>query len=175
MNYCSEKAATIDHHILHSIDCNFRRIRWGDVDLRRELYACSSTQTRARVVYSAEVDGRKFTLAIYHGGEAEKQWKQDVEQDMDIRHENILQLYGIVQHRNIYAMLFHGDFIPFENFLETYEHCPITICYIYAYANLDFQSALNYLYTNFRYQGILQYRMLIRCSTGQFCLDLGDA
>ncbi|KAK6977391.1 hypothetical protein R3P38DRAFT_3377583 [Favolaschia claudopus] len=37
-----------------------------------------------------------------------KEWKQDVERYMDIRHENILQLYGTVQWKDIWAAAFHG-------------------------------------------------------------------
>ncbi|KAK6966620.1 hypothetical protein R3P38DRAFT_3153577 [Favolaschia claudopus] len=128
---------------------DFRRIRWGDVYLQRQLYMDGRESNQGfswerhrscvRIVRSAKIDGRDFTVATYRGNNAEREWKEDVERYMDIRHESILQLYGTVRRRNMWATVFHCDFVPYEEFLKTYQHCAILTCYIRccAFASVD--------------------------------------
>ncbi|KAK6981640.1 hypothetical protein R3P38DRAFT_3293726 [Favolaschia claudopus] len=135
-------------------DFNFRRIRWGDVHLQR----LSAPQNRCsvRIVRSAKINGGAFTVATYEGNSAEwaspipcaetvcdrcfQQWKRDVEM-----HENILQLYGTVRHRKICASVFHGDVVPFKEFLKPYQHSAILTRYIHGYVAHDLKSVDDYL------------------------------
>ncbi|KAK6981641.1 hypothetical protein R3P38DRAFT_3113879, partial [Favolaschia claudopus] len=179
-------------------DFNFRRIRWGDVFLQRQLYVDRQSdrprfcldhdrhRSSVRIVRSAKIDGRKFTVASYEGKNAETEWKDDVERYMEIRHESLLQLYGIVRSRNIYAAVFHGDFIPFKDLLQNYQHSAILSCYIYSYVAHDLKSADNYLDNDYddsvssddSYESIYPCKdfingaMLIDCSNGRLSIDL---
>ncbi|KAK7040044.1 hypothetical protein R3P38DRAFT_496855 [Favolaschia claudopus] len=179
------------------VDSNFRRIPWGDVYLQRQLYvdgprsnqtlvSCSASvdwqRCSVRIVHSAKIDGRAFTVATYPDDNAEREWKQDVERYMDIRHENILQLYGTVRCRDIYAVVFHGDSIDFEEYLGLYQDSPILTCYIHAYADHVNISVADYLYSTFDHHqdSNIDYNeelpnsdMLVNRSTGRISIDLG--
>ncbi|KAK6996461.1 hypothetical protein R3P38DRAFT_1962222 [Favolaschia claudopus] len=157
------------------VDSNFRRIPWGDVELQRRLYVDDPKldpfprrrrQERcARIVRSAKIDGREFTVANYEGHSAEEDWKQDVERYMDIRHENILQMYGTVCSRNVRAAVFHGDF------LSMYDGCAMSTCFIYTYINREFKDTKTYFERTLG-SSLPTCTLLIRRSTGHLCLDL---
>ncbi|KAK7006280.1 hypothetical protein R3P38DRAFT_1705584 [Favolaschia claudopus] len=163
------------------VDSNFRRIPWGDVELQRRVYVDDPRldpfprqlrQERcARIVRSARIDGREFTVANYEGHSAEKNWKQDVERYMNIRHENILQMYGTVCWRNVRAAVFHGDFIPYQDFLTSYAHCAMSTCFIYTYINKEFKDTKTYFESTLG-SSLPTYTLLIRRCTGHLCLDL---
>ncbi|KAK7006951.1 hypothetical protein R3P38DRAFT_3213741 [Favolaschia claudopus] len=163
------------------VESNFRKIPWGDVDLQREIYVDDRLYDEldgerkrrkvVRIVCSTQLDGRDFIVANYHSKSAEQEWKNDVEQYMNIRHQNILQLYGIVRFRNICAAVFHGDFIPLQSFLDRYEHCSISTLYIHAYVGREFTDALKYLESSYG-SYFNHYTLLIRRSTGRLCIDL---
>ncbi|KAK7014425.1 hypothetical protein R3P38DRAFT_3574775, partial [Favolaschia claudopus] len=170
------------------VDFNFRRIPWGDVFLQRQLYVNGFDYDRehfrcnirgVRIVRSAKIDGHNFTVATYEGKNTENQWKQDVERYMDIRHQNILQLYGTVRGRNICAAVFHGDFIPLTEFLKIYQHFPILTCYIHGYITHDQRVARDYLYSTWMRTDMTRifspvYDMLINSSNGRLSIDLTE-
>ncbi|KAK7006294.1 hypothetical protein R3P38DRAFT_3037760 [Favolaschia claudopus] len=157
------------------IDGNFRKIPWGDVDLQRQL--CVGNPSRdpcraVRILHSAKIDGRDFTVARYEGTRAQEEWKNDMETYMQIRHQNILQIYGMAQGRNVHAAIFR-DFIPFEDFLDGHQDSPTLTVYIYAYAGHAFFEARNYFEsaTGRPFAGNL-YSALIRLGTGTLCIKL---
>ncbi|KAK6981632.1 hypothetical protein R3P38DRAFT_416938 [Favolaschia claudopus] len=167
-------------------DFNFRRIRWGDVFLQRQLYVDGPESDRSRlirnprrscvrIVCSAKIDGHQSTVATYEGNSAGKEWKEDVVKYMEFRHESILQLYGTVRFRNICAAVFHGDFIPYKDFVKNYHHSAILTCYIDGYVAEEMD---NYIHTKHGYGGFLSkwpdpdLALLINSSNGRLSVDL---
>ncbi|KAK6981620.1 hypothetical protein R3P38DRAFT_416736 [Favolaschia claudopus] len=170
-------------------DFNFRRIRWGDVYLQRQLYVDGPASDRpwfyndrcrssVRIVRSAKIDGREFTVATYEGNSAAKEWKEDVEKYMEIRHESILQLYGTVRCPNICAAVFHGDFIPYKDFVQNYHHSAILTCYIQFYVAQELGTVQKYIHTRHGYSGYKwpasnpDLALLISSSNGRLSVDL---
>ncbi|KAK6984787.1 hypothetical protein R3P38DRAFT_3102895 [Favolaschia claudopus] len=161
------------------LDSNFRRIPLGDLFLQHQLYVDgpNSDQVRfdqkrysVRIVRSAKIEGRDFTVATYEGTNAEQEWKRDVEMYMDIRHENVLQLYGTTRWKNTWAVVFHGDFIPFKDFLKIYHHSAILTCYIYAYVLDDVESVRKYFYSTLKLTEVY-YTLLMNRFNGRLSVD----
>ncbi|KAK6977408.1 hypothetical protein R3P38DRAFT_3125099 [Favolaschia claudopus] len=182
-NHCSIPVRFLLSHCALEVKFveDFRRIPLGDINLERQLYLDSPQTDRAsfrrkrssvRIVRSAKVDNREFTVAMYQGDNAEREWKEDVERYMDIRHESILQLYGTVRCKNIWAAVFHGaDLIPFIDFLKMVWHCPILTCYVYGYVTHLRHSADRYLRSTFGRE-TADCTVLINPSNGRPCIDL---
>ncbi|KAF7353293.1 hypothetical protein MSAN_01517300 [Mycena sanguinolenta] len=84
------------------------------------------------------------------GDAAEEAWNQHLAKYEAVRHPNIMQLYGLVSTRGIYAMVFHDELIPYAQFLRRFEHLPILTTYIMAYCTTEFQEATNYISGVFR-------------------------
>ncbi|KAK7006303.1 hypothetical protein R3P38DRAFT_2794044 [Favolaschia claudopus] len=144
---------------------NYRKIPWGDIYLQRQLYVSRpepewllySPHPRysTRKVQSARINGQNFTAVNYEGTKAEKilstsqEWKEDVERYMKFRHENILQVYGIVrdQKHDVYATIFHGGLSLKVNWLLIF-----------------WQEGFNY------FESISGYPA---GATGHLCLDVG--
>ncbi|KAK7046207.1 hypothetical protein R3P38DRAFT_3257674 [Favolaschia claudopus] len=189
--YFKSAIVNVQHHFDDSsnqdslVDSNFRRIPWGDVFLQRQLYVDSPGSYRAsyrarfsrkrssvRIVRSAKIDSREFTVATYEGEDAEKEWKEDIETFMDIRHENVLQLYGTVRWRNIWAAVFHGaELTRFVDFVSDCWYSPILICYIYGHVSHIHDSVDSYLRSNFGRE-MARFNLLINRSNGRLCIDL---
>ncbi|KAF7353124.1 hypothetical protein MSAN_01499800 [Mycena sanguinolenta] len=68
----------------------------------------------ARRIYHAEIrrDPGTVTVAMYQGEGAEEEWRQHVAKYESIRHPNIIQLYGLVSTKGLYAMVFHDGEDP---------------------------------------------------------------
>ncbi|KAK6966622.1 hypothetical protein R3P38DRAFT_906414 [Favolaschia claudopus] len=94
---------------------------------------------------------------------------------MEIRHESILQLYGTVRCPNICAAVFHGDFIPYKDFVQNYHHSAILTCYIQFYVA---QELGKYIHTRHGYSGYKwpasnpDLALLISSSNGRLSVDL---
>ncbi|KAF7337282.1 hypothetical protein MSAN_02280700 [Mycena sanguinolenta] len=165
----------------------FRTIRLGDIKLIKEF-----KQTRAspqwsvvghqtpganvRRVYKAKLEGREsghMTVAMYEGDGAEEAWKQHLANYESIRHPHIMQLYGLVSSKGLYAMVFHDDLIPFTQFLRHFEHSPILQTYIPIGKNTEIKEATSYIHhvIGSRMMGMSTW---IRPSTGKLCLDLAQ-
>ncbi|KAF8214537.1 hypothetical protein K438DRAFT_1801611 [Mycena galopus ATCC 62051] len=154
---------------------DFRMISLGDIDLQYEIRLDKNTGTakrsheklRIRRVYSAKVEGREstMTVAMYQGHGAEDEWKKDMMTYKSVRHPNLFQMWGAVSAGHIYATLFLGDLIPFEQFVDTYRHSSILNVYIHRYyaASIYFSSV---------FQRSLNCTPWIRRSTGRLCADL---
>ncbi|KAF7341584.1 hypothetical protein MSAN_02055500 [Mycena sanguinolenta] len=86
---------------------------------------------------------------------------------------HVVQLYATAATNNIYATIFHGDFIPLEQYLHLHRHSPISTVYIYAYCNTEFEGAREYVYSAFHHWLSHEECTLWICrSTGQLCADL---
>ncbi|KAJ7153835.1 hypothetical protein C8R46DRAFT_1228126 [Mycena filopes] len=122
---------------------DFRMIPWGDIDLQRELLVNKESgvvgyrheNNFARRVYCAQVDGRAsdMTVAVYQGDGADKDWHQDIETYI---HPNIIQIYAGASYGNIHATIFHGDLVPFKQYVSTFS--PIVAVYLYALFAKDY-------------------------------------
>ncbi|KAK7046202.1 hypothetical protein R3P38DRAFT_67678 [Favolaschia claudopus] len=163
-------------------DFNFRRIPLGDLFLQRQLYVdgpkadqvhFGRKRCSVRIVRSAKIGSCEFTVATYQGDNAEREWKEEVDRCMDIRHESILQLYGTVRCRNTWVAVFHGaDLIRFDDFSLDYCHSPILECYVYVYAHHDRNEVDFYLDSNFGCNMPDRVGLLINRSNGRLCIDL---
>ncbi|KAF7353108.1 hypothetical protein MSAN_01498100 [Mycena sanguinolenta] len=125
----------------------FRTIRLGDINLIKEFKEMRSSPqfglvgrrtpgASVRRVYIAKLEGRDsghMTVAMYEGDGAKKAWKQHLTKYEAVRHPNIVQLYGLVSTKGLYAMVFHDELIPFAQFLRHFEHSPILRTYIIGY------------------------------------------
>ncbi|KAK7006307.1 hypothetical protein R3P38DRAFT_3214355 [Favolaschia claudopus] len=158
---------------------NYRKIGWGDVYLQNSLYVNTDPwwqpQCTIHKVWSAKINNQDFTAVTYEGIGAEQEWKEDVERYMKMRHGNILQIYGIVQDKNhdIYAAIFHGDYIPFKQLQTPYQNSRMWTVLINAYYCHDYYKADEYVTTTFSSSGyIFGYTLLVQCATGRLCLVL---
>ncbi|KAJ6464503.1 hypothetical protein C8R45DRAFT_500971 [Mycena sanguinolenta] len=118
----------------------FQAIRLGDLKLFKEVRLSlqsgvvdhESRGVGVRRIYHAEIrrDPGPVTVAMYQGDGAEREWRQHVAKYESIRHPHIMQLYGLVSTKGLYAMVFHDELIPYFQFLRRFEHSPILRTYI---------------------------------------------
>ncbi|KAF7368227.1 hypothetical protein MVEN_00142600 [Mycena venus] len=163
-----------------TLPSDFRRIHFGDIDLRQELrvdYAKMVVHKRAfgPQVYSARVHGGESTVALYRGDRAEEEWKRGFKKYASLRHPNIIQLWGVASAGDIHALLFHGvDLIPFQQYVNHYRHSrPRVPVYIYASCSPEFMAASEYIHSASR-KHLLEKKSTfwIRRSTSQLCVEL---
>ncbi|KAK7006298.1 hypothetical protein R3P38DRAFT_2555904 [Favolaschia claudopus] len=153
---------------------DFRKIPWGDVELQRRIYVarpnfdqvCSPGGRRStRIGQSAKIEGRSFIVVNYQGDSAENEWKRDVRMYMDNRHENILQIYGVVRGSGVYAAIFHGtDFLAFSDFLGLFS--PMLTVYVKSCATQTARSQSGRRFGN----TFIQHSHICRCCGGNFTL-----
>ncbi|KAJ7127725.1 hypothetical protein C8R44DRAFT_873534 [Mycena epipterygia] len=130
-----------------AIPSDFRMIPLGDLDLRNEIHLEHSGVVNrrrgmhpARRVYNARIEGKQsdMTVAVYQGENAEETWKRELGKYTGLRHPNIVQLYGAVNSGSLYATIFHDDLVPFEQFIDEYQHSVISTVYLYVYFHTEF-------------------------------------
>ncbi|KAJ7035443.1 hypothetical protein C8F04DRAFT_530346 [Mycena alexandri] len=165
---------------------DFRMIPMGDIDLQRELVVngesgvidrqLGSERRCVRRVYSARIDGRNtdLTVAMYEGDGAEEAWQQHVKIYMSLRHPNILQMHGAARSDAMYATIFHGDLIPFRQFMA-WASPIITVyidaCYVTEWRARDYVEKSPY-FCKSSHVGLEIYSTLwIRRSNGRLCVD----
>ncbi|KAF7334348.1 hypothetical protein MSAN_02379700 [Mycena sanguinolenta] len=146
---------------------DFQTIRLGDLKL--------SAGVGARRIYHAEIRGdpATVTVAMYQGGGAKEEWRQHVAKYKLIRHPNVMQLYGLVSTKELHAMVFHDELIPYHQFFGRFKYSPILSAYIIGYCTTEFNEAGRYISDVF--QKTVSSNDLdawIRPSTGKLCLDL---
>ncbi|KAJ7714798.1 hypothetical protein B0H16DRAFT_513973 [Mycena metata] len=159
---------------------DFRMIAMGDIDLQRELTVNRESgviESRGerkcvRRVYSAKVYRGKsdLTVAVYQGDGAEEDWRRDREMYMSVRHPNIVQLLGGATHGNIHATVFHGDLVPFKQFLAP--QSPIMTVYLYMCYSREWEGVYDYFKS--MWQTALDSKRCtfwIRNSTGRLSVD----
>ncbi|KAF7337261.1 hypothetical protein MSAN_02278600 [Mycena sanguinolenta] len=164
----------------------FQTIRLGDLRLVKEIRLSSQSGIVGRRsggvsiprIYHAEIrlDPGTVTVAMYQGEGAEEEWRQHVAKYESIRHPNIMQLYGLVSTKGLYAMVFHDELIPYTQFLRRFQHSPILRTYIIGYCDTEFKEAVNYIEDVFRESSIDDdnSQIWIRPLTGELCLDLAQ-
>ncbi|KAF7337294.1 hypothetical protein MSAN_02282000 [Mycena sanguinolenta] len=95
-------------------------IRLEDINLMRTIRLDPHSDVGGvgvRRIYHAEIrrDPGIVTVAVYQGDGAEEEWQQDIAKYESIRHPNIMQLYGLVSTKNLYAMIFHNGIFQLDS------------------------------------------------------------
>ncbi|KAF7353192.1 hypothetical protein MSAN_01506800 [Mycena sanguinolenta] len=68
---------------------------------------------------------------------AEEEWRKDVAKYESIWDPRIMQVYGLVSTKGLYAMVFHDELIPYVQFLRRFQHSPILRTYIFGYCTTE--------------------------------------
>ncbi|KAF7353256.1 hypothetical protein MSAN_01513500 [Mycena sanguinolenta] len=71
--------------------------------------------------------------------------RKDVAKYESIWHPNIMQLYSLVSTKELHAMVFHDELIPFAEFFGCFRHSPILSIYIIGYCSPQFWGATHYI------------------------------
>ncbi|KAJ6464533.1 hypothetical protein C8R45DRAFT_1174745 [Mycena sanguinolenta] len=160
----------------------FRTIRLGDVKLVKEVRLSPQSgivghQSRGvgvRRIYHAAIrrDPGIVTVAMYQGNGAEDEWRQHVAKYESIRHPYIMQPYGLVSTKEIYAIVFHDELIPYARFLRRFQYSTILCAYIIGYCTTEHEEAVDYIYDVLHSIDLANSPVWIRPSTGELCLDL---
>ncbi|KAJ6576916.1 hypothetical protein DFH09DRAFT_1450478 [Mycena vulgaris] len=173
------KSITNITHAGPTVPSDFRMIPMGDLDLRHEIRLDSGSgvvhyqhgRKSARRVYSARIHGSKskMTVVIYQGENAE----EDISRTSWLRHPNFVQLYATASSSGVHATIFHDDLVPATQILAEYHGSHFSMIYLYHYLDTEFDDVGRYMYSIFK-RGLhsADCTLLIRCSTGQLCVDI---
>ncbi|KAF7358573.1 hypothetical protein MSAN_01195600 [Mycena sanguinolenta] len=166
------------HNTSASSPSDYLRIPLGSIDLRTEIRPASASGVvsrnsgpgAVRRTYTARVDHRTtpMTVALYQGDDAEEEWRVCVSLHSRFRHPQILQIFATASWSGVYAAVFYGDLIPFEQFLGSFRHSAILQAYIYAYTSVDQYEALDYCGQTPELCCITPW---VRRSTGRLCIE----
>ncbi|KAJ6512476.1 hypothetical protein C8R45DRAFT_322286 [Mycena sanguinolenta] len=159
-----------------TVHSHFRKIPLGDINLQQEIHPTRHSGVASlRKLHSAKisVDRERLdvTVAVYQGAGAKQEWRRDIARYRQIRHPNIVQLFGAASCGDVHAAVFHDDLIPLEHFEDLYRHSHFSRVYIIAYAGTGFQTVYDYFRTILRHY-LGECTFLIRRSTGRLCLDI---
>ncbi|KAJ7223346.1 hypothetical protein GGX14DRAFT_427383 [Mycena pura] len=125
----------------------WRRIPLGDLNLLCDLDYNSGVISRRqgqcsiRRVYSARIPGceSNMTVAVYQGDKADEKWREDISKYANLRHPNIVQLYGVTICSGIRATVYHDDLIPWKHVEQRYHCSPIATVYIFHFASTEYE------------------------------------
>ncbi|KAJ7734050.1 hypothetical protein B0H14DRAFT_2995944, partial [Mycena olivaceomarginata] len=162
---------------------NFRRIPMGDLYLRHEIRQnTGSTVARRRMgqnsvrrMYSVRVHGSSaaMTAVLYQGEDAEKQWRAEISQYSELRHPNLLQLYGIASMGRLHAAVFHEDFVAYLEFWKQYDDSHFSKVFFWACIDAQLQEACRYISSvGEREPYCTDYTVWIRPSAGVLSIEL---
>jgi len=114
-----------------------------------------------------------MTAALYLGGGAEEDWKQDLSLHSHLRHPNFVQIYATASSSGIRATIFHDELIPFKHFLTMPQDSHFSTVYSLVCCDLEFIDARRYFKETFQ-AALFQddCTFWIRRSTGRLCVDL---
>ncbi|KAF7364432.1 hypothetical protein MSAN_01104200 [Mycena sanguinolenta] len=139
---------------------DFLRIPLGNINLQSEIRVDATTgavwwhrdqkRTNVRRMYSARVVGHNepMTVALYHGHNAEEEWKRDLSRYSRLRHPHILQIYASASSSGIHAVVFHDDMVPYHQFVDSFQQSAILKAYIICYTAVDWSNAYNHCERN---------------------------
>ncbi|KAJ6449986.1 hypothetical protein C8R45DRAFT_1128491 [Mycena sanguinolenta] len=87
-----------------------------------------------RPMYTARITGSQsiMTAVMFQGEGAEEQCRAAISQYINVRHPNILQLYGLAHTHGLHAALFHDDLIPHKEVREKYWHSHFSMVFFWA-------------------------------------------
>ncbi|KAF7337254.1 hypothetical protein MSAN_02277900 [Mycena sanguinolenta] len=130
----------------------FRTIRRGDVKLvgKEVVVGRLSRGLGVRRIHHAEIrgDAGTVTVAMYQGDGAEEEWRKDIAKYESIWDPRIMQLHGLVSGKGLYAMVFHAELIPYDQFFRRFQHSPILSTYIRGYCCTQFWEATCFISRN---------------------------
>ncbi|KAF7349756.1 hypothetical protein MSAN_01702700 [Mycena sanguinolenta] len=111
-------------------------------------------------MYSVRIGCRRtpMIVALYQGDEGEKEWKKSVSIYSRLRHPYILQIYAT------------ANLIPFQKFLESFQHSAILQAYICAYTCEDQCETVRYCEPMVDWHVTIPW---VRASTGRLCIEFG--
>ncbi|KAK6966768.1 hypothetical protein R3P38DRAFT_3152229 [Favolaschia claudopus] len=132
---------------------NFRRIPFGDLIVEENLGVVENlcrhgrNTITLRRVHTAKVFGSTtpFTVAIYEGKDANEEWDTYIDIHSRLRHPNFMQLFGVSTANGLYAAVFHHEYIPFEQALESYTVSPTHVMYFFDFFESQFFKHGSYL------------------------------
>ncbi|KAJ6534559.1 hypothetical protein B0H10DRAFT_2145775, partial [Mycena sp. CBHHK59/15] len=148
------------HQASPSITSDFRIIRLGDLDIRKEIQLDSKSgamrrrhgRASVRRVYSARIPdyNSSMTVAVYQGESADEEWRQDILQYAWLRHPNLVQLYGISSSSGIRAAIFHDELIPYHHLMVKHRESPLWIVHFWYFLvclQQEFMDAQDYIFS----------------------------
>ncbi|KAJ7632013.1 hypothetical protein B0H17DRAFT_1339772, partial [Mycena rosella] len=165
------------HHAVRAEPPDFRVIPLGDLDLRHEIGLNYDTgivdrrQIRGpmRRMHCARIHGSEstMTVAIYEGNKAEENWREAISKHSNLRHPNIIQLFGISRTSKIHAAIFHDELIPARQMAEKYDVSPIYTVYFRYFLGSRSEAVRNYVKSvSGDYPGVRACTLWIRPSRG---------
>ncbi|KAK6984915.1 hypothetical protein R3P38DRAFT_334936 [Favolaschia claudopus] len=122
---------------------NFRRIPLGDLIVEQNLGVVEKLPRPGRntiTLHAAKIFGSTtpFTVAMYEGEDANEEWDKYIAIHSQLRHPNVLQLFGIATADGIYAAVFHEEYISFQHALESYTLTPAHVLYFFNFFEEQF-------------------------------------
>ncbi|KAJ6549770.1 hypothetical protein B0H19DRAFT_1264681 [Mycena capillaripes] len=133
---------------------NFRVIPMGDLDLLYEIrhkagstVARRRTRSSGRKVYATRIYGSNacMTAVVYQGDAAEEQWRKELARYSELRHPNLLQIYGISSTGRVHAAIFHDDLVPYNDLLEEYNQSHFSTVFFWACLDAQLHDAKQYI------------------------------
>ncbi|KAJ7605434.1 hypothetical protein DFH06DRAFT_1385064 [Mycena polygramma] len=165
-----------------SVPTDLRTIPLGDLDLLHKKEGGYEAVSRYRPgrastkrVYTARLPGlqSQVTAAVYEGDGAEEDWQEEIIRYSNLRHPNLVQLYGVVKTRNLHAAVFHDDLIPGQDLKDKYYHSHVSAVYFWAKLRTAFSDVKSYMQPFLRRDlHWFEYTVWIRPSTGRPCIEL---
>ncbi|KAF7291420.1 MFS general substrate transporter [Mycena indigotica] len=162
---------------------DYRRIRWGDIDLRHlrlqstphsDLGTVGRVPSASRSMYAARVYGStsEMSVAVYQGNGAQQEWLRAIKEHGALCHPAVLQLFATSSHRGIYAAVFHDDLIPPENICQ--ESSSLATVYYRQYFEKEIMKVAPYICTAIGRQFIKPQMLTpwIRSSTHCITLEI---
>ncbi|KAJ7477924.1 hypothetical protein B0H11DRAFT_2424409 [Mycena galericulata] len=156
---------------------DFRKIRLGDLDLREEkgVGRTVGAVSRNRRVYAARVHGRKrpVTAAVYEGVDAKEKWLEEVKKYEGLRLPTLVQVFGIVKSKQLYATVYEDDLIPIAEFRQWYSDSEISSHLFEYYVDKELHGCKHYLKERNCFSD--EYTLWIRGTTKHLCVELSDS
>ncbi|KAF7291421.1 Ribosomal-L28e domain-containing protein [Mycena indigotica] len=165
---------------------DYRRIRWGDIDLRHlrlrstpssDGKLVSYTPKASRSMYAAKIYGSTsdMSVAVYEGDEAQQEWLRAITQHASFHHPGFLQLFAVASRRGIYAAVFHDDLIPPEQMFQ--ETSTLATMYYQSYVAESLGALAHYFATKMglKYTTSTMFTLWMRRSTRCLTLEIYPA
>ncbi|KAJ7603845.1 hypothetical protein FB45DRAFT_958761 [Roridomyces roridus] len=159
---------------------DYKRIRRGDIDLRREIALDTGSsqvhrmdrRTNARRIYSAKIHGveSERAVVVYRGENADQEWREYIERHSRIWHPTILQIFGLANFSGVHAVVAHDELLPTNHFLALRVPPPVMKVYLYARWKTDYDDYAHYCKETNTGRG--PETSWVRLSTGRLCVEL---
>ncbi|KAJ7616492.1 hypothetical protein FB45DRAFT_934339 [Roridomyces roridus] len=125
-------------------------------------------------MYSAKIYGSEsqMTFALFQESNAKEDWTEYILRHSNVRHPNILQIFGVARSASVYAVLAHNELSPYKHFLEIHCLSPIMNVYMHYRWAMEEDDAQHYMDPIIGYvPPHAQTLWIDRCS-GRLCIEL---